>query len=141
MFLKYAGIRVTDLEKSLDFYTRLLGLKEERRGQGYLEGDQGVKSVWVLLKDDASGQYLELNWYPPGHVYAVPYSPGEGLDHLGFVVEDVRRTFNELVAQGAEATQTTPDITMGWTAYLKDPDGNWIEIFQLEEPKSAPGTE
>ncbi len=133
MHLEYCGIRVTDLDRSLRFYTGLLGLKEARRGHGYLGED---KSVWVLLRDEKSGQQLELNWYPEGHPYHVPYVPGEGLDHIGFVVDDVSRTYQELVAQGVESI-LGPEETEGWLAYLKDPDGNWIEMYQLTEPKSG----
>ncbi len=136
MPLEYAGIRVTDLERSLRFYTRFFGLKEVRRGEGFLEGEGGTKSIWVLLRDEESGQHLELNWYPEGHRYATPYVPGEGLDHIGFTVQNTRETFNGLVAQGVVPTEITPDVTEGWTAYLKDPDGNWVEIFQRTEPQS-----
>ncbi len=136
MPLKYCGIRVTDLDRSYRFYTEVLGLKEVRRGEGYLEGEGGAKSVWVLLQDEESGQQLELNWYPDGHRFATPYVPGEGLDHIGFTVENTRETFEQLVEQGVEPTEITPTATEGWTAYLKDPDGNWIEIFQLTEPQT-----
>ena len=130
MKLSYFGIRVTDLERSLKFYTQLLGLKEVRRG----EATEWGAGTWVLLKDEPSGQQLELNWYPPGSKYAVPYVPGEGLDHIAFLVDDVRKTFNELVAKGAAPTQVTPEETDGWTAYVKDPDGNWIEIYTHTTP-------
>ncbi len=111
-------------------------MKEVRRGHGYL-GDP--KSVWVLLRDEESGQQLELNWYPVGHPYHVAYTPGEGLDHIGFIVEDVTRTYHELLGNGVEPI-IGPDETEGWLAYLKDPDGNWIEIYQLTEPRPASNT-
>ena len=123
-----------DLDRSVAFYTRVLGLREERRGDMRKYG----LGVWVLLRDDVSGQRIELNWYPPESPYATPYEPGDGLDHLGFVVEDTRTTYNELRAKGAEPTTVAPNATEGWTAFVKDPDGNWIEIFQLTKPKPAP---
>lgn len=132
MYLKYVGIRVTDLERSLRFYTELMGLKEEKRGKPHPELNAGT---WVLLKDEKSGQRLELNWYPQDSRYNVPYIPGEGLDHIGFEVDDVEETFQMLVEGGAEPTDLTPDKTYGWITFLKDPDGNWIEIFQMTEPK------
>jgi len=128
--LSYFGIRVTDLERSLKFYTELLGLREVRRGDARKYG----AGIWVLLKDEPSDQQLELNWYPPESKYAVPYVPGEGLDHIAFLVEDVRKTFADLVARGAEPTLITPEETAGWTAYVKDPDGNWIEIYTHTTP-------
>ena len=130
MYLKYVGIRVTDLDRSVKFYTELLGLKEDRRGDSRKFG----LGIWVVLRDDTTGERIELNWYPPGSKYAVPYVAGEGLDHIAFLVDDVRKTFNELVAKGAAPTQVTPEETDGWTAYVKDPDGNWIEIYTHTTP-------
>lgn len=134
MYLKYVGIRVTDLERSVKFYTQLLGLKEERRGDSRKLG----LGIWVLLRDEQSGERIELNWYPEESKYATPYAPGEALDHVGFVVDDVRTTYRELLARGAEPTGVTPDETEGWTAFVEDPDGNWVEIFQMTPPKSEP---
>ncbi len=132
MKLSYVGIRVTDLERSLKFYTGPLGLREVRRGDARRYGG----GTWVLLKDEPSGQEIELNWYPPGSEFAVPYVAGEGLDHIAFLVDDVRKAFQELVARGAEPTDITPERTDGWTAYVRDPDGNWIEIYQHAAPTS-----
>ena|SRR2546425_6372376 len=130
MKLSYFGIRVTDLDRSLGFYTGLLGLEEVRRGDSRKYGG----GIWILLKDKPSGQHLELNWYPPGSEYAVPYSVGEGVDHISFLVDDVRKTFNDLVAKGATPTRVTPEATDGWTAYVEDPDGIWIEIYTHDTP-------
>jgi len=39
-----------------------------------------------------------------------------------------------MLSKGAEATSIDPSTTGGWLAYVKDPDGNWIEIYQ-HDPK------
>ena len=122
------GIRVTDLDRSLAFYSRALGLEEERRGDNLANGG----GIWVLLRDPRSGMRLELNWYPPESRWAIPYEPGEGLDHIGFVVGDVRAAYQELLAHGAEP-RIDPDVSDGFIAYVADPDGNWIEIYRLSE--------
>ena len=88
MYLKYVGIRVTDFDRSVKFYTEI-GLKEMKRGDMRKDG----LGVWVLVQDEKSGQHIELDWYPPGSRYAVPVNPGEALDHIGFVVDDVESTF------------------------------------------------
>jgi lactoylglutathione lyase len=124
MVLRYFGIRVTDLERSINFYTELLGLKKLRQGRMYHGGK------WVLLEDPRSPQRLELNWYPDNSPYATPYEPGDGLDHIGFRVQNAASTFKKLVAKGA-----TPALVPGnkngvkGIYYLKDPDGTWIEFF------------
>ncbi len=134
MYLKYVGIRVTDLVRAVQFYTEVLGLKEEKRRDVQEWGG----GVWVLLIDEHSGARLELNWYAPGSRFGGPYVPGEGLDHIGFVVDDVEATYNDLLAKGAQPVGLSPKDTDGWVAYVKDPDGNWIEIFRLTPPKTHP---
>ena len=124
MGLKYFGIRVTDLERSLDFYVRLLGLKQLRRGKMYHGG------VWVLLEDSRTRQRLELNWYPPDSPYATKYIPGDGLDHIGFTTKDPHSTFKRLISEGVEPALAPGDRNgVRGIYYVKDPDGNWIEFF------------
>lgn len=129
MALVYCGIRVTDLDRSVGFYHEGLGLAEVRRGRMSHGG------LWVLLEDPATKQRLELNYYPPGNPYFVPFVVGEGLDHLGFKVDDARKWFDKLLAMGAEPAvepwQEGPDEVV---SYVKDPDGNWIEIYQSPGP-------
>ena len=122
--LLYAGIRVTDLEKSRRFYTEALGLKEEK------SGEQTHGGKWVFLEDPESHQRIELNWYPKGHLHDTPYVAGEGLDHIGFKVDNALSKYKELLAKGAESA-AAPRVERGIEiiAYVKDPDGNWIEFF------------
>jgi len=134
--MNYCGIRVQDLDRSLEFYTKIFGLREVARGDHQKYG----AGIYVLLRDEKSGQKLELNWYPEGSVHATPYIPGEGLDHVAFVVEDVRATYKELIAKGAKPTNIDPSTTGGRLAYVKDPDGNWVEIYQHDPKKSTGAT-
>lgn len=124
MYLDYAGIRVRDLDRSLAFYTRGLGLKLKRRGVM----DQG--GVWVLLEDPASHQHLELNWYPHRSKYAVRYSVGEGLDHIGFRLPNVRAGIRRLERAGARLVETIEEGGVLEVAFLTDPDGLWVELIR-----------
>jgi len=126
MFLDYAGIRVTDLPKALRFYTKALGLEELRRGRMPHGG------VWVLLGDRRSHQQLELNWYPRGSKYATPFSPGEGLDHLGFRVRDVDAVGRRLRAAGARQRASFRARGTTEVAYWEGPDGVWVELIRTE---------
>jgi catechol 2,3-dioxygenase-like lactoylglutathione lyase family enzyme len=115
---------VTDLERSVRFYTGLLGLKKLRAGKMSHGG------MWVLLEDPRSHQRLELNWYPEDSPFATPYAPGEGLDHIGFKVKDPASTFERLTAKGATPALAPEDQDgVKGIYYLNDPDGNWIEFF------------
>ena len=122
--LRYFGIRVSDLENSIVFYTKLLGLRKLRRGTMRHGGK------WVLLEDPRSHQRLELNWYPGDSPFATSYVAGDGLDHIGFKVQDPSSTFERLMAQGAVSALRPGDKNgVKGIYYLKDPDGNWIEFF------------
>jgi catechol 2,3-dioxygenase-like lactoylglutathione lyase family enzyme len=124
MVLRYFGIRVTDMDRSLKFYTEFLGLKKIRNGT------MGHGGKWVLLEDPRSHQRLELNWYPRDSPYASTYISGEGLDHIGFKVQNASSTFKKLVSKGATPALTPKDENgISGLYYLKDPDGNWIEFF------------
>jgi len=131
MTLRYVGLRVRDLERSLRFYTGALGLREESRGTMSHGG------VFVGLVDPESKVPLELNWYPPGSPFATPYAPGEGLDHLGVEVPDARAKIRELVDAGGELA-VAPWLEGGryWIGFVKDPDGNWVEV---QGPAEAAG--
>lgn len=131
MPLRYAGIRVTQLARSLRFYTKTLGLKEVRRGDIRSIG----AGVWVLLEDPKTHQRIELNWYPKGSKWATPFAPGDGLDHLGFLLGRVpqaalEREYARLLRLGARKVGFPLEKDQGWVAYVGDPDGHWIEIFR-----------
>jgi catechol 2,3-dioxygenase-like lactoylglutathione lyase family enzyme len=93
--LYYAGIRVRDLKRSLDFYTRALGMKVVGRGKMPHGGG------YVHLTTTSSRQRLELNWYPEDSRFFTEYAEGEELDHLAFVVDDVKAAFKLLTEKGA----------------------------------------
>lgn len=129
MQLEYAGLRVRNLERSLRFYTRALGLRVVRRGDTRSWGG----GLWVLLRDPRSRRVIELNWYPRGSLFSGPYRPGEALDHLDFSVGAVpratlERVYRRLLRQGARPTRWTPATTEGWSAHVRDPDGIWIAV-------------
>jgi len=118
----YTGIRVRDLRRSLRFYTKVLKMKVISRGTM----PHGGK--YVHLRSPGSSQRLELNWYPPGSRFYVPYRKGEELDHLAFVVDDPEKAYAELLKGGA-ASAVSPEHSTGTEIYVKDPDGVWIELL------------
>ncbi len=124
MVLRYFGIRVSDLDKSVKFYTEQLGLKLKRKGTMYHGGK------WVLLEDPRSHQRLELNWYPEESPYSTSLEPDDRLDHIGFKVQNPAATFRRLTSQGATpALAPTDKHGVKGIYYVEDPDGNWLELF------------
>ena len=131
MPLHYTGLRVTNLRRSLKFYTEVMGLREKIRGDHREFG----RGIWVGLEDPISRVNLELNWYPAKSKFATRFSAGEGLDHLGFLLGRVSRKkleaeYARLIRGGARPTRITPASSDGWQACVLDPDGNWIEIYR-----------
>jgi lactoylglutathione lyase len=140
-YLAYTGLRVTNLERSLRFYTGIFGLREVARG----DNSAGGGGVSVLLRDAFTGQRLELNYYPPGSKYCVPYVPGEGLDHVAFRVANLDAKLKQLAADGVRPVRKEDPVEpmAGFrVAYVTDPDGNWVELWQQPGamPKTPPET-
>jgi lactoylglutathione lyase len=135
MGLSYVGIRVTDLERSVRFYTEGLGLVERKRGTMSHGG------TWVSLRDPGTGVELELNYYPPDSKFATPYVVGEGLDHIGFDVTDARETVERLRAMGGRVA-VAPWVEEGryWIGFVEDPDGLWVEVQSAIAPAAAPAS-
>ena len=109
MRLEQVGLRVTNLQRSLRFYTKGLGLKVTARGdtRGWGGG------LWVQLEDPRSHRNLELNWYPLGSMFGSRYTVGCGVDHIDFTlgvapVSALETTLLRLLRAGARATPYTP---------------------------------
>jgi catechol 2,3-dioxygenase-like lactoylglutathione lyase family enzyme len=129
MRLEQVGLRVTDLARSVRFYTRALGLRVLREGDTRSWG--GGK--WVLLLDPRSRRVVELNWYPRGSIFHERYVAGSAVDHLDFSVGSVGRpalekAWRSLLRHGARPTRWNPSTTEGWMASVRDPDGIWITV-------------
>jgi len=127
MFMKskfmYIGIRVTDLERSIDFYTNILGMKVSGRSK-----IEQTKGETVGLQTEKDGFTLELNYYEKDSPYNTKYVVGEGLDHLSFKVDDLDKALEEAKKAG-HRTILQMKADGGRWAYIEDPDGNWIELF------------
>lgn len=75
-------------------------------------GTMGHGGVFVHLKKSGSAQRLELNYYPPRNRFYEKYRPGTEMDHIGFWVKDVDRTYAELISKGARKA-VAPFSNMG----------------------------
>jgi lactoylglutathione lyase len=119
----YTGIRVRDLERSVEFYTKAIGMKEIRRGRMRAGG------VFVQFKCEDSQQELELNYYPPRSKYWEEYVEGSELDHLAFWCKDIRKDYRRIIAGGATSAIEPWDESGYTLAFVRDPDGVWIELM------------
>jgi lactoylglutathione lyase len=119
----YVGIRVTNIKKSIQFYTKILGLTVTGRGK-----IEQTKGETVGLESEKGGFVLELNHYEKDSPYNTKYVVGEGLDHLAFKVDDLDKALEEARLAGYP-TILKMEANGGRWAYIEDPDGIWIELF------------
>ena len=117
--LIYTGIRVKDLDKSIQFYTKILGMK--LTGRSKIEASGGETAG--LVSEDG-GHLLELNYYPKGNRFQTTYATGEGLDHLAFQVDDLKKALAEAAKSriprrpGHEDQDEPVDLHQGPERYL-----------------------
>ena len=114
----HAHLKVRDLQRSVDFYTRFLGLHVTEQ----------VDNAYVFLTGGAFHHEIALQNvgtnapHPPAH--------GTGLYHVAFEVPDKRSfaaAYRTLIAAGVSVA--TVDHYISWAMYFDDPDGNGLEIY------------
>ena len=124
--LDYVVLIVADLDRSLPFYTELLGLTLQHRTATYAQIEAGTTRLGLYTRE-AMEQTLGVEL---GEA-----SSAAPAFELGFKVANVDAAHRELVAAGASSA--APPTTRPWgqrTAYLRDPDGNLIELAQDVDP-------
>ncbi len=118
----YVILIVEDLDRALQFYVGVLGLRLGHRSGDYAQLDTGVTRLGLYTRS-AMAKTL-------GNSLEAPASNAPGFE-IGFKVADVNATFGELVARGAAPVAPPTDRFWGQrTAYVRDPDGHLIELAQ-----------
>ncbi len=118
-------LRVGNLQRSIDFYIKLLGMKELRRRD---VPDGKYTLAFVGYGDEDSSSVIELTYnYGVDH-----YEQGTAFGHLAIGVPDVKATCDGLRAAGAKITREPGPVKFGTTiiAFVEDPDGYKIELVQ-----------
>jgi lactoylglutathione lyase len=121
----HAMLRVGDLERSVDFYTRLLGMKELRR----VDVPAGKYTLaFVGYGDEASTAVIELTYNYGTEAYEL----GTAFGHLAIGVPDVAAACESVRAGGGKVVREAGPLKFGTTiiAFIEDPDGYKIELIQ-----------
>jgi len=100
-----------------------MGMKEVQRGKMQAGG------IYVQLKSEKSPQILELNYYPPGTKFYEEYVEGSELDHLAFWCKDVRKCYEKVLRGGGTSAVEPWDESGYMLAFVRDPNGVWIELI------------
>jgi lactoylglutathione lyase len=125
MRILHTMIRVVDLDKSIDFYTKIFGMQLLRR-KDYPDGKFTL--AFVGYGDENSNTVLELthNWDTKS------YEIGNAFGHIAIAVPDAYKACDEIAAKGGNVVRPAGPMKHGGgvIAFVKDPDGYMIELIQ-----------
>jgi lactoylglutathione lyase len=124
----HASIRTSNMDRSIDFYTRLLGLTLLSRR----DIPQNDAEIAFLRDPQAKGCTLELTFYHKQKSFNQPDYEDRVFDHLAFEVEDMNQTIEAM--RNAKVTITDEPFKLSPTgsliAFVEDPDGTLIELIE-----------
>ncbi len=123
----HTAFNVRDMEKTVAFYEKSLGFK---RAFDIARPENG--QPWIVYMYAGGNQFVELFY---GGKNVTPYSDeNAGFAHLCVAVDDIQEIWKKIVESGApqdDAPKQGADFN--WQCWTHDPDGNKIELMQLDE--------
>lgn len=124
MRILHTMLRVTDLEKSISFYTDILGMTLLRR-KDYPEGRFTLAFLGYGDESEQSALELTHNWDTDS------YDLGNAYGHIAIEVEDVYAACDAIKARGGQVVREAGPMKHGSSilAFVKDPDGYLIELL------------
>lgn len=125
MRLLHTMLRVGDLERSLEFYTQILGMSLLRK-KDYPEGKFTLAFVGYGPESDEAVIELTHNWDTKD------YDMGSGFGHVAIEVEDAYAACEQVKQRGGNVAREAGPMKHGTTviAFIEDPDGYKIELIQ-----------
>ena len=132
MRLLHTMLRVGDLERSLTFYTEVLGMRLLRR-KDYPDGRFTLAFVGYGEERDHTVLELTHNWD------TAAYDIGGGYGHIAIGVDDIVSTCEAIAEKGGRVVRPPGPMKPGSTviAFVEDPDGYRVELIQLATPTPA----
>lgn len=124
MRLLHTMIRVGDLDRSIKFYTEVLGMRLLRR-QDYPQGKYTLAFVGYGNEEDSTVIEFTYNWG------VSEYEVGTGFGHLSIEVDDVYVAADKIKEKGGKVIREPGPMNAGTTvvAFFEDPDGYQIELI------------
>ncbi|MEF9996442.1 MAG: lactoylglutathione lyase [Burkholderiaceae bacterium] len=129
MKLLHTMLRVGDMQRSIDFYTRVLGMELIRTTD---RPDHQYTLAFVGYGDESHGAVIELTYN-----YGVEtYEMGTAYGHIAIEVDDAAAMCDQVRAAGGKVTREAGPVAGGQTviAFVTDPDGYKIEFIQKGSP-------
>ena len=134
MRILHTMLRVGDLQRSIDFYTRVLGMKLLRKSEN---SEYKYTLAFVGYGDEKDEAVIELtyNWG------VSEYELGSAYGHIALEADDIYATCEALRVAGAKITREPGPVKGGTTviAFVEDPDGYKIELIAKKDAGSGLG--
>lgn len=125
-------LRVGDLDRSIGFYTDVMGMKLLRKNEN---AAYEYTLAFVGFGDESEGAVIELtyNWGTS------EYDLGNAFGHIAIGVDDIYSTCDAIKAAGGNVTREPGPVKGGTTeiAFVKDPDGYMIELIQNKQAEAG----
>jgi lactoylglutathione lyase len=131
MFI-HASIRTSNLQRSIDFYSKFLDMQIVRR----LELPQNSAQLVFLQDPKAKGATLELTYYRDQKRFIQADYEERLFDHLAFQVDDMKSTIEAMRKAGITITDEPYRLSPPGSllAFIEDPDGTLIELIEKNKP-------
>jgi len=128
--LTHTSIRTSNMERSIDFYTRLLGLKL----LSHNEIPKNNAEIAFLQDPQGKGARLELTLYRDQKKFIQAEYEDRIFDHLAFEVKDMEKAISTMMKEGITITDKPFRLSPGGSliAFIEDPDGTLIELIERE---------
>lgn len=134
MRVLHTMIRVGDLQRAIDFYTKIMGMKLLRTSEN---PEYQYSLAFVGYDDESTASVIELtyNWGTK------EYDHGNAFGHIAIGVDDVAETCQRIKMAGVKVTREAGPVKGGKTiiAFVEDPDGYKIELIQNSQADKALG--
>ena len=134
MRILHTMLRVGDLQRTIDFYTRVLGMKLLRKSEN---SEYKYTLAFVGYGDEKDEAVIELtyNWG------VSEYELGSAYGHIALEADDIYATCDALRAAGAKITREPGPVKGGTTviAFVEDPDGYKIELIAKKDAGTGLG--
>ncbi|MHB8108337.1 MAG: VOC family protein [Candidatus Cryosericum sp.] len=121
MELLHTSITVKDMDESILFYTKKLGMTLASRR----EIKQNNAEI-AFLEAKGTDHRIELTWWKDKRDYA----EGDQLDHIAFGVKDLRATVETMRKEGVDIAKEPYSLGSSRIAFIKDPNGIWLELIE-----------
>jgi len=126
----HTSIRTSNMDRSIDFYTKLLGLKLLYRH----EIVQNNAEIAFLQDPEGKGAKLELTLYKDQKKFIQAEYEDRVFDHLAFEIKDMEKTISKMRKKGVTITDEPFKLSLHGSliAFVEDPDGTLIELIETK---------